>query len=107
CSNVAALILTRALSLRRELAVRTALGATRWRLVGQMCAEGGLLATAGGVVGVALSVGMTALASPLLGGLPRLGNVHLDGWALLIAVGTTVVTAAAFGGLPAWWLGRS
>ena len=107
CANVAALILTRVISIRRELAIRTALGASRWRLAKQLCAEGGVLAVGGAVVGVAVAATLLRAGTSLIGSLPRLNDVHIDGAVLLIALGAAGLTTLVFGAVPAWWVGRA
>jgi predicted permease len=102
CLNVANLLLVRALSRVRELAVRSALGAARPQLFGQMLAENALLAVAGGVVGVGISWaavrGFLAFAPASL---PLLGTIHLNGVALAGAVGITALALLLFGLAPA------
>ena len=102
CANVACLPLARASSRSHEFAVRAALGAGRWRLIGQLLAESILLAFAGGALGVLLAkwslsgiTGMTALD------LPRVGEIRLDGMVLGFAVVLSFVTGALFGLAPA------
>jgi len=102
CLNVASLLLTRALSREREVAVRVALGATPRQLVLQLMAEGLVLAAGGAVVGLAL----TAAALPLLRAytpvsLPRLGEAAVDVRTLGVALAVIVAATAFFALVPA------
>ncbi len=103
CANVANLLLVRGERRGRELAIRTAIGATRGRLLRQLVFENALLAAAGVVVG--LGFGWLALEG-LLGlapsGLPRLDGVHLDARVVLFAAASGLATLLLFGLLPAW-----
>jgi predicted permease len=102
CVNAANLLLARATARQREIAVRTALGAGRGRLIRQMLTESLLLALAGGVAGALLAVGgIRALVAMLPAGFPRAASIALDGgvfaYTFLIAAGAGVV----FGLVPA------
>jgi putative ABC transport system permease protein len=102
CTNVAHMLLARASARQREIAVRTALGATRRRVVGQLLAESCVLAALGGAAGMALAAGgVRALvaASPAI--IPRVTSVTVDGGVLLIALAVSAATVLAFGLLPA------
>jgi putative ABC transport system permease protein len=102
CMNVANLLLVRASSRERELAVRAALGGSRWRLVRQMLFESLLLAAAGGAAGVLLAqFGIDLLTLIRPANLPRLEAVTLSPLVLVFAALAALVSAAAFGVLPA------
>ena len=102
CTNLASLLLARALFRRRELAVRTALGAGRERLVRQQLTESLLLALAGGVLGVALAAAATPLVARLVpNSLPIAERPALDLRVLLFAALATAITGVGFGVVPA------
>jgi putative ABC transport system permease protein len=102
CVNVATLLLVRGLGRAREIAVRTALGATRPQLVKQLLIENVVLALAGGAVGVALAFAVVrvfvAVAPP---DLPRLDEIHVSSTALLGAVSITALALVVFAIAPA------
>jgi predicted permease len=107
CVNVAGLLLGRAAGRIREVGVRAALGATRARLVRQFAVESVVLASAGGLAGVALAAVLIRLV-PLVGprNTPRLPGVALDWTVLLYAASVTLATAVLFGLAPALHLAR-
>ena len=102
CANVANLLLVRAAARERELAVRTALGSTRARLVRQLLAESLVLAGAGAIAGVGLAwVGIRLLLVLGPENLPRLQRVAIDPAVMAFAVGAALVSAIVFGLVPA------
>jgi putative ABC transport system permease protein len=101
CANLANLLLARAESRHREFAVRTAIGATRWRLLRQFMTEGVLLSLIGGVLGVILArVGMRALLRAYPASLPRTSEVTVDLPVLIFSLGVAVVTGLLVGLAP-------
>jgi putative ABC transport system permease protein len=108
CANVGNLLFTRALSRRKEIAIRSALGAGRGRVFQQLLTEALLLAAAGGALGLLLAYGALTSASTLLAGqVPRAEEISIDGRVLLFAVGVSVLTGLLAGTLPAVRAGRS
>jgi putative ABC transport system permease protein len=117
CVNVASLLLARASSRRREIAVRVVLGAGRGRLVRQALTESMLLALVGAMVGLSLAFGGVALFRALattlprrdLGpgvGLPRLDEITVDPSVLAVTLAASVMTGMVFGLIPAMRLCR-
>ncbi len=107
CANVAGLMLTRASRRRSEIAVRSAMGASRLQIVRQVLVESLLLAICGGVLGVVFSVLLlNAILRLVPQQLPRLHQVSVDGWVMAFAAGVSIVTGVLFGALPAWRMSR-
>ncbi|MDQ3816531.1 MAG: ABC transporter permease [Acidobacteriota bacterium] len=107
CVNIANLLLVRAADRQKEIAIRFALGAGRWRIVRQLLSESVLLGLLGGLSGLLLGVwimdGLLKLAPE---GMPRLGQVKLDTSVLLFTLGISLLTGLLFGLLPSWQSAR-
>jgi predicted permease len=102
CFNVANLTLARLMRRERELALRTALGATRMRLLRQLLTESALLALIGGGIGVFVArAGLNLLVSFAARFTPRAGEIKLDAAVLLFTLIVSLATGLAFGLLPA------
>jgi putative ABC transport system permease protein len=103
CTNVANMLLARATARRKEMAIRSALGASRWQLIRQLLVESLLLALAGAAAGCLLAYGgIKALVAFIPdGAIPREAVIGLNVPVLLFSLGTTVFTALLFGLVPA------
>ena len=107
CVNVANLLLVRAAVREKEIAIRTALGAGRGRLVRQMLAESLILSVAGGALGVLLAyLAIKPIQTLSAGSIPRVQSVSIDAAVLLFAFGVSVITGIIFGLAPAWQASR-
>jgi putative ABC transport system permease protein len=102
CTNLANLILTRSIGRQRESAIRTALGATRTRMIRQALTESLMLSIGGGTLGVlAASWGVSVLRASGPARVPRLEEVHINPAVMAFAVGISLLTGAVFGLIPA------
>lgn len=108
CANIGNLLLAKANARRREMAVRAALGAGRWRIVRQLLTESILLGLAGGTVGALLARWGVPAAVSLVGEtqLPYSEQIRLDWAALLLALAVAVIMGMFFGLAPAIYAGR-
>jgi predicted permease len=102
CANVASLLLARAVSRERELALRVALGAGRSRLMRQCLTESAVLGLSGGLLGILLaSIGIRPFVAFWPGNLPRAEQVRLDWHVLLFALAASLLSGFLFGLAPA------
>jgi putative ABC transport system permease protein len=102
CANVANLLLARGTGRQKEIAIRTALGAGRGRIVRQLLTESLMLAVAGGIIGVVLAKwGLSILLALVPQDLPRLSEVSLDTQVLIFSAAISLLTGLVFGLIPA------
>jgi predicted permease len=107
CLNLANLLMSRAAGRVQEVAVRTALGASRGRIVRLLLTEGLVLAAVGGVAGFGVGiVFLEAIVAWLPGGLPRVEEIGVDPTVLIFTMTVTGVSAVLFGAVPALWVSR-
>jgi putative ABC transport system permease protein len=111
CANVANLLLARGVSRAREMALRAALGASRWRIVRQLLVESLLLAGAGAAAGVVLAhAALDALRRTLpeliVTTVPNIDELGIDRTTMAFSMTVSVLTSLAFGLLPAWRASR-
>jgi putative ABC transport system permease protein len=109
CANVANLLLARAASRQREVAIRTALGARPWHLIRQLLAESLMLSIAGGALGLAIAYGsVKALVASNPTNLPRVQELRIDGHVVWFTMGIALITGVIFGLVPAMqaWKGN-
>ncbi|HEX6904341.1 MAG TPA: ABC transporter permease [Thermoanaerobaculia bacterium] len=101
CLNVANLLLVRATTRAKEVAIRTALGSSRAILIRQFLTEGLVLSCLGAALGLLIAFWATRLVIANLANIPRLDQVRLDGGVLLFTLGLVLVTGVVFGLAPA------
>ncbi|CAN5712384.1 ABC transporter permease [soil metagenome] len=108
CANVGNLLFARALARRKEIAIRSALGAGRRRVFQQLVVESMVLAAAGGAIGVLLAkLTLGAGAKLMAGQLPRAEEVSIDARVLVFALIASVITGILAGAMPAFGAGRA
>ena len=102
CANVANLLLASGAARQKEMAIRTALGASRWRVMRQLFTESTILALTGGAVGVLVAFwGLAAITRLLPANFPRLNEIHLDLRILGFTFAASILTGILFGLAPA------
>lgn len=107
CANVANLLLASGASRQKEIAIRSALGASRWRVIRQLFTESTILALGGGAVGLLVAFwGLAAITKLLPGDFPRLHEIRMDWRVLAFTFAASVLTGILFGLAPALQISR-
>jgi predicted permease len=107
CANIANLLLARGAWRTREVAIRSALGASRWRIIRQHLIESGVLAVLGGAAGLLLAIwSRDLLVTAATGNLPRASAIEIDAGVFLFLLGVVVVAGVLFGIGPAFRAAR-
>ena len=108
CVNITNLLLARLSSRRRELAVRSAIGASRWRLIRQMIVESLTLSAVGGACGVLIAYGAIRLILALApADVPRLDELHVDARTVMFTLIISTIVGLVIGVSPAWQFGKA
>jgi putative ABC transport system permease protein len=108
CANLANLLLARAAARQKEIAIRGALGAGRWRILRQLLTESLVLAFAGGALGLILGAWSIRLLRPVVPDMfPMMQHMSVDARVLAFTVGLCVLTGLLFGLVPAWKAART
>jgi len=108
CANVANLVMAKTVARRKEIALRSALGASRKRVLTQILVETLMLSIVGGLAGLVLAhFGLKAISASVGEELPRTGEIRIDGAVLLFTLAVSVVTGVLAGIAPAWRLTRA
>jgi putative ABC transport system permease protein len=108
CANIANMLLARAAARQREMAVRTALGASHRRLLSQSLTESVSLSIIGGVLGIATALWLVRMMNHILPpNLLPVPEIHADIYVMLFAVALTVMTGLLFGIVPAWRMSKA
>ncbi len=108
CVNIANLLLAKGAARRREIAIRSSVGATRWQVFGQFLTESVVLALIGGGLGIALGMALLRAILSIVpeGILPSEANLQLDLHVLAVALAATTLAGLLFGSAPAWYASR-
>src|SRR4030095_5124757 len=108
CVNITNFLLARPSSLRRELAVRSAIGASRWRLIRQMIVESLTLSAVGGACGVLIAYGAIRLIlARAAADVPRLDELHVDARTVMFTLIISTIAGLVIGVSPAWQFGKA